>query len=113
MAELLVEQGPFDVVYEVLAIPNNEADMEMMNPLIAMAASAEPDMMYWHKAMHQPNWKQFLQAAIKEVNDQTKHGNWEVSHHTQVQPDASILPSVWSMKRKRRIKTNEVYKWKA
>ena len=113
VAELLVKQGPYNVTYEVLAVSNNEADTERMNLLIVMAASADPDMMYWHKAMQQPNWKHILQAAVKEVNDQTKHGNWEVIHHTQVPPDASILPSVWSMKTKRRIKMNKVYKWKA
>ena len=112
-AELSVEQGPYDVAFEVLAVPNNEAEIETMNPLIAMAASADPDTMYWHAAMSQPDRKQFLEAAVKEVNDQTKNGNWEVVHQTEVPSDASILPAVWSMKRKRRIKTHEVYKWKA
>ena len=112
-AELSVEQGPYDIAFEVLAVPNNEAENENMNPLFAMAASADPDTMYWHEAMQQPDRKQFLEAAVKEVNDQTKNGNWEVVHRTQVPSDAAILPAVWSLRRKRRIKTHEVYKWKA
>ena len=55
VAELSVKQGPYDVAFEVLAVPNNEAEIETMNPLIAMAASADPDTMYWHKAMRQPD----------------------------------------------------------
>ena len=112
-AELSVEQGPYDIAFEVLAVPNNEAENENMTPLFAMAASADPDTMYWHEAMQQPDRKQFLEAAVKEVNDQTKNGNWEVVHRTQVPSDATILPAVWSLRRKRRIKTHEVYKWKA
>ena len=100
-AELSVKQGPYDVAFEVLVVPNNEAEIETMNLLIAMAASADPDTMYWHEAMSQPDQKQFLEAAIKEVNDQTKNGNWEVIHQMEVPSDASILPAVWSMKRKR------------
>ena len=100
-AELSVEQGPYNVTFEVLVVPNNEAEIETMNPLIAMAASADPDTMYWHETMSQPDRKQFLEAAVKEVNDQTKNRNWEVVHQTEVPSDASILPAVWSMKRKR------------
>jgi hypothetical protein len=32
---------------------------------------------------------------------------------SQLPEGAQILPSVWAMKRKRRISTREVYKWKA
>ena len=100
-AELSVKQGPYNVAFEVLVVPNNEAEIETMNPLIAMAALADPDTMYWHEAMSQPDQKQFLEAAIKEVNDQTKNGNWEVVHQTQVPLDATILPAVWSLRGKR------------
>ena len=59
-----------------------------------------PDTMYWHKVMQQPNQKQLLEA-VKEVNDQTKNGNWEVFHHIQVPPNASFLPAEFGQWRER------------
>ena len=113
-AELSRDSGPYDVAYEVLAEPkNDEAPDENEHPLLAFAASSDPDTMYFHEAMQQADRKQFLEAAAKEVNDQTKNGNWKLVHKSQVPQDATILPAVWSMKRKRRIMTGEIYKWKA
>ena len=48
-----------------------------------------------------------------EVESHTQNQVWEMVPRTQVPKGAQILPSVWAMKRKRRISTREVYKWKA
>lgn len=39
--------------------------------------------------------------------------HWELMPRDQVPEGKTILPAVWSMKRKRRVVTGEVYKWKA
>ena len=85
---------------------------EMSNP-IAYAASADKDTMYMHQAMRQPDKKQFIQAMVEEVTAHTKNGHWKIIPRSQVPEGTKVLPSVWSMKRKRRILTREVYKWKA
>ena len=85
---------------------------EMSNP-IAYAASADKDTMYMHQAMRQPDKKQFIQAMVDEVTAHTKNGHWKIIPRSQVPEGTKVLPSVWSMKRKRRILTREVYKWKA
>ena len=69
--------------------------------------------MYLHEALRAPDRKQFIQAMRKEVEDHEKRGHWEVVSKDEVPPGTKILPAVWSMKRKRRIATGEIYKWKA
>jgi len=84
------------------------------NPLTAFkATSSDPDAMYLHQAMREPDRDEFLKAMRKEVDDQMRNGNFSIVLRSGVPPNKSILPAVWSMKRKRDIKTNKVKKWKA
>ena len=79
----------------------------------AFAASKDPDTMYYHEAMKEPDKKEFLKAMEKEVQSHTDNGVWELVRKEDVPNNQKILPAVWAMKRKRRIATREVYKWKA
>ena len=63
--------------------------------------------------MKAPDAKQFKEAMVKEVNDHTSRKHWEPIEKKDVPPGEKILPAVWAMKRKRRIDTREVYKWKS
>lgn len=85
---------------------------QMADP-IAFAASSDPDTMYLHEAMKQPDREKFIDAMVKEVNTHTERGHWEVISRSSVPDGTDILPAVWAMKRKRKILTREVYKWKA
>ena len=99
------------VAYETIHEWNPES--EEMHPMQAYAASADPDTMYYHEAMKEPDRKQFIKAMQKEVESHTSNGVWELVPKSSVPKGMEILPSVWAMKRKRRIATREVYKWKA
>ena len=88
-------------------------DEEEVDPLLAYAASADPDTLYHHEAMREPDADQFRTAMEKEFNDQWENGNFSLKKRTDIPEDARILPSVWQMKRKRRVLTGEVYKHKA
>ena len=81
--------------------------------LDVMAASANPDVMYLHQAKKEPDWENFAAAMDKELNDQMGNGNWKIVPRSQVPKRAQIVPAVWALRRKRRIKTNDVYRWKA
>ena len=96
------------VAYEALSMPVEPLEQ---HPLLAYAASADPDTMYMHQAMREPDRQEFIKAMAKEV--ETRANNWTITHKSQVPEGATVLPAVWAMKRKRRIATNEVYKWKA
>ena len=85
---------------------------ELTNP-IAFLAKADEDTMYFHQAMAAPDKHQFIKAIVKEVNDHIDREHWILIPRNDVPEGVKILDSVWSMKRKRDIKTREVHKWKA
>ena len=81
---------------------------------MAFAATlADEDTMYLHQARKQPDWAQFKAAMGKEVKDHTDGGHWKVIPQSSVPSGQKIMLGVWSMKRKRRVGTGEIYKWKA
>jgi hypothetical protein len=86
---------------------------ESMSDPVAFAATTNPDTMYLHQALRAPDREKFIEAMAKEVQDHESGKHWEVVSKSEVPQGTSILPAVWSMKRKRRITTNEIYKWKA
>ena len=81
--------------------------------ILAHKASVDPDTMYLHQAMKEPDRKEFLKAMQKEWDDQYKNKNFSIIHRSQVPEGATILPVVWQMKRKRDIKTRKIKKCKA
>ena len=81
--------------------------------IYAMKATTDPGTMYFHEAMREPDREQFKEAMVKEMNAQLTSKTLELLHKSQVPQGATILPAVWQMKRKRRIHTREIYKWKA
>ena len=83
------------------------------NPLLALKAVSDPDTMYLHEAMREPDWKNFQQAMQKEVDDQMKNGNFSIIKRSDVPKGKTILPAVWQMKRKRDIRTRRIKKYKA
>ena len=84
-----------------------------LHPLIAYAASADPDTLYMHEAMAAPDRDKFLQSMDEEVRDHEQRGHWIIIPKDQVPKGTTILPMVWAMKRKRKIQTNKIYKWKS
>jgi histone deacetylase 1/2 len=88
-------------------------DPELTNPIFAFAASADPDTMYLKEAMRQPDREKFIEAMKKEIQDHTDNKHWKIVRRSLIPKGTQILPAVWSMKRKRRIATREIYKWKA
>ena len=113
-AELQDQPLPGELFSFSAVFPEEHANCLLdADPLLAFAASNDPDVMYLHEAMRQPDRKQFLEAMQREVEGQTKNGNWSIIPRIAVPKGSTILPAVWAMRRKRRIDTREVYKWKA
>jgi len=75
-----------------------------------MQPGADPDTMYLHKAMREPDRAEFIKAMEEEVNQHSKSNNWTLVKRSEVPEGVPIIPAVWEMKRKRRIATREVYK---
>ena len=62
--------------------------------------------------MKAPDRNAFQRAMHKDFNDHTVRQYWELLPIDQVSEVKKVMDSVWAMKRKRNIVTNEIYKWK-
>eukprot|EP00957_Ditylum_brightwellii_P179239 13654855-Ditylum_brightwellii.AAC.1 len=53
--------------YQAQEIMENVIEMEMDDP-IAFVAKHDPDTMYFHQVIKQPDAPQFVEAIVKEIN---------------------------------------------
>jgi hypothetical protein len=81
--------------------------------LIAYKASTDPDTMYHHQAMKQPDREKFQEAMRKECEAHYKEGNYRLVRRSELPEGATLLYSVWQRKRKRKPYTGEISKYKA
>ncbi len=71
------------------------------------------DILYLQQVLRQSDAKEFMQAVIKEVNGHGDCKNWTLKKRSKVPEDVQIIPSVWLMRRKRDLTTNEIKLHKA
>ena len=64
--------------------------------------------MYMHEAMKEPYTGEFKKVMKGEMDAQIEGKDLELIHINVVPKNATLLPAVWQMKRKRHIKTREV-----
>ncbi len=89
-----------------------EQESDFTNP-VAYAASTDPDVMYFHEILREPDKQEFLNSMQKEIDGHNENKNWELVPRSQVPSHIKVLPSVWAMRRKRRLSDGTIYKWKA
>ena len=92
---------------------DNNYNLSHLNTLMAYKFTSYPDSMYLHEAMQQEDKTEFLKSMMEEVRDQTDNWKLSIIKRNQVPKGSTILPCVWQMKRKRRIMTREIKRWKA
>ena len=83
------------------------------NEIYAMKSTSDPDTLYYHEAMKEPDADKFNEAMDFEWEDQMGNGNFQMMLKSEVPQGAKILPSVWQMKRKRDVSTGEIKRYKA
>ncbi len=71
------------------------------------------DILYLQQALRQHDAKEFVQAVVKEVNRHVDYKIWSLKKRSKVPDDVQIMPSVWSMRRKRDLTTNKIKLLKA
>jgi hypothetical protein len=76
--------------------------------LLAYKASTDPDTMYHHQAMKQPDREKFQEAMRKECKAHYKEGNYRLVKRSELPEGATLLSSVWQMKRNRKPSTGEI-----
>jgi len=81
--------------------------------LLAYNASTDPDTVYHHQAMKQPDREKFQEAMKKECEAHYKEGNYRLVKRSELPEGATLLSCVWQMKRKRKPSTGKISKYKA
>jgi len=74
---------------------------------VIFTTSKDPDTMYLHQAMKEPNKDEFIAAMVEEMDTQLKGGNFLLILRSKVLKGTTILPTVWQMKHKHQIQTQE------
>ena len=115
---MYTEMEQQEITGELLSLSTlfpHDATMDMPNnPLLAFkATNSDPDTMYHHQAMWQPDRAQFMGAMQKEMDSQLQDGNFEIAHRSKIPSGTKVFPAVWQMRRKRDIATQQIIKWKA
>jgi hypothetical protein len=101
-----------DKIYEILG--NGEYDIQdRASDPIAFSATSDPDTMYWHQAMQEPDKAEFIKAAVSEVKSHVDNQHFTLMRRNDLPKSTRVLAAVCSMKCKRRILTRAIYKWKA
>ena len=108
--EVLLDQDDRE---DVPTAESRYAIQKSMETPMAFAATDNPDILYWDQAMKAHDRDKFIEAVRIDLDGHKKMGNYKPIPLNKVPAGTKLLDMVWSMRRKRRIKTQEVYKWKA
>ena len=88
-------------------------DIEDTQDLIMDVHIRDPDTMYYHEAMREPDRDQFLQAMNKEVNTQIESDVINLVDKEQVPLGTNVFAAVWALRRKQKILTSKISKYTA
>ena len=90
----LIERTQAEVTGEIFCLSalypreNNLKD----HPLQVFKETSDPDNMYLHEVMKDPERKEFITAMVKEVTDHMENVNYTITPKSQVPTGATILP---------------------
>eukprot|EP00957_Ditylum_brightwellii_P116119 8857695-Ditylum_brightwellii.AAC.2 len=62
-----------------------------IDDLMAFATNHNPDTMYFHQPVKQPDAPQFIEAIVKEVNGHIERGHWQLIPIEDVPKETKIL----------------------
>jgi hypothetical protein len=111
-SQRLIESA-YAVLEDQEAVEDYEVQEQADDPIAFVANNSDPDTLNFKDAMNASDSNRFCDAMIKEANAHTNHDHWEVWLRSDVPAGQDVLPSVWAFKRKRRIDTRSIYKYKA
>jgi hypothetical protein len=112
MAEIINQEIEGEI-FSFQAMFTQDDEFIRNDGLLAYKAKADPDTMYLHQAMKEPDREKFIQAMEKEIAQQVQKGVYSIIKRSEVPKGATILPAVWALRRKRDVRTGEIKKYKA
>ncbi len=84
----------------------------MCHPIVFHAEMME-DIIYLHQALKQDDAVEFIKTVMKEVDDHTEQKHWRLNKQSKAPEGVMPLPSIWDMRCKHKLITNEITKYKA
>jgi hypothetical protein len=103
----------YAVLDETDAVEDYQIQSETDDPIAFAAGKSDPDTLNYKDAMDAEDSAEFKKAMIIEADAHSLHDHWEVWAKADIPSWQDILPAVWAFKRKRRIDTRAIYKYKA
>jgi hypothetical protein len=108
----LHESTEIDLFAMEAIAPDADLDQFQTHPLLAMTASNDPDTLRYHEAMKAEDKEEFIKAMNDEVQGQINNHVYSPVLRSSVPKHIKVLPAVWAMRRKRKARTGEVYRYK-
>jgi len=103
-----------EAYYDALHEDDYAIQDAMQDPIAFMSnKKGDADTMYYHQAMAAPDKPKFQEAMLKEFHDHVDRKHFIPVAIEKIPLGTKILDAIWSMKRKRDIRTREIIKWKA
>ena len=99
-------------IFSFNSVLDSSLSLNYVDPIISYKPTSDPETLYHHQAMRQPDREEFKRAMDNEIKDQMKNVNFTVLRRKDLPPDTQTLPTVWKMKRKRDISSGQILKHK-
>jgi hypothetical protein len=94
----IVDQEIEGELFSFQAMFSQDDDSLMQdNELLAYKAKADPDTMYLHEALKEPDREKFIKAMEKEIAQQVQRRVYSIIKKSKVPQGATILPAVWAL----------------
>ena len=84
-----------EIPYELFSLESLFPDPEEEHTILAYKASADPDTMYMHKSMKEPDAGEFKKAMRGDMDAQIEGKVLELNHINDAPKNATRLPAVW------------------
>jgi hypothetical protein len=112
MAEVINQEIDGEL-FSFQAMFSQDDSLTQDHGLLAYKAKADPDTLYLHQALKEPDREKFIEAMEKEIAQQVQRGVYSIIKRSKVPQGAMILPAVWALRRKRDVRTGDIKKYKA
>jgi hypothetical protein len=82
----------------------NHIYTEDMDPRIALMLTGNQKNFYYHDILREPDCKELLQAMQRDIYVHNNNKNWVLVLHSTLPKSTKVIPSVWAVRRKRRLR---------
>jgi hypothetical protein len=68
---------------------------------MAQTSAASNEAFTYKQAMHEKDYREFVKAMVKEVDDHENRNHWTIMNCRDMPPDAKTIMAIWSFKQKK------------